>query len=234
MTDYRLLIIAITALALAVIALLLAIFFYLKIRSMLYCRGRYNNHRLDNIRDIVVEVVCDSDRIRNFINGIYRENIAQSRNIHINNNQVRTEPGISTEIFNDIVDVVLNKIQKQYRVSQNNSDYNHTLGSTPKTMGIQEMYASSFNGDTNTFYEISKQPSDQSIFVISIDPHNSSRGTFEVYHDAYDKVIDCKDFLEYCCEVTGTGTNIETMQYGEVELSSGKWIVTTKLKIKFV
>ena len=95
------------------------------------------------------------------------------------------------------------------------------------------MYATSYNASNETFYEVNRQPSEQTIFEIMISPNNPNKGTFEVFCDAYGMVAECKDFLEYCCEVEGSGTSLQIIETGQVELNVGVWVVTKKLKVRF-
>lgn len=217
---------AIIAIVIAVIAILLAVFFYLKIKLYLTDDEITDNYvqRPKRFRDLIVASVVDSSRVKDYFYGVCREFSAKSRN-----GIKQADEGISTAMYNDIVENVVRQVRKQM-----------SLGSTPSSAATrpcnstkQVLYASSYNQVESTFYEVGSQPSDLTIFEITLNPSNSNEGTFEVYHAAYDKVVGCKDFLEFCCEVEGSGNNLQTITSGMVICRGGVWSVENKLKIRF-
>ena len=214
-------IIAIIALVMSIIATWLTISLYRKVCTPFKERREQRKYSQET-KDLVVNIVRDSNRINNYILGIYRKCIAENRN-----NSHVPQAEISTAMFNDIVETVLLKVEK--RLSLQTSANTTSIPSNE----VQQLYASSYDVDEETFYEVSKQPSDQSIFSIAINPQNLNKGIFEVYGEAYGKVQECKDFLEYCCEIEGSGTNLQTIEKGEVVYNGSKWTLVNKLKIRF-
>lgn len=211
--------IAIAALIIAIIAVIVAFSLYLKLKWFIMdgCANDNYGKKPRNMRDLIATTVMDSTRINNFIGKVN----GGGRNIEI-----------STVLFNEIVETVLRKVEK--RMAQSVVVHEPPQQVSP-TINVNPMklYATSYNATNETFYEVNKQPSDQTIFEISVNPQNPSDGCFEVYRNAYEMVAECKDFLEYCCEVEGSGTSLHTVEIGKVTLNAGVWVVTKKLKVRF-
>ena len=221
------LIIAIAALIIAVIAVILVVLLYLKIKRYIAdgcIEGNYGR-KPHNIKELIVAAVTNSSHVDNYIMGKYRECIVASRNNHS-----QPEGGLSTTMYNDIVENAARLVMK--KLSLGGATYPTTA--VRSSQGTKQvLYASSYNQSEGTFYEIGSMPSDQTIFEIIINSNNPNEGSFEVYNAAYEKVLGCKDFLEYCCEVEGNGMHLQTISSGVVKCRGGVWIVESKLKIKF-
>lgn len=220
--------IAVIALVIAIIAILLAVFFYLKLKWYTTDNSIEDNYgqKPRHIKDLIVAQVVNSTRINNYIMGKYREAIAASR-LHSQNSNGE----ISTMMYNDIVENVVRQVEKRMShsmISQQPNAVMHTANGN-----AQKMYATSYNASNETFYEVNRQPSEQTIFEITINQNNPNEGKFEVYRNAYEMVAECKDFLEYCCEVEGSGTSLQTIETGQVTLDEDVWVVTKKLKVRF-
>lgn len=220
--------IAVIALVIAIIAILLAVFFYLKLKWYTTDNSIEDNygHKPRHIKDLIVAQVVNSSRIDNYIMGKYREAIAASR-LHSQNSNGE----ISTMMYNDIVENVVRQVEK--RMSHNTISHQPNAAMHTANGNAQKLYATSYNASNETFYEVNRQPSEQTIFEITINPNNPNEGKFEVYRNAYEMVAECKDFLEYCCEVEGSGISLQTIETGQVTLNEGVWVVTKKLKVRF-
>jgi len=220
--------IAVIALVIAVVAVLLAVFFYLKLKKYTTDNSIEDNYgqKPQNIRDFIVAVVVNSSRINNYILGKYREAIAASRHHSQNSNG-----GISTVMYNDIVENVMRQVEK--RMSHNAISHLPNAVIHTANGNAQKLYATSYNASNETFYEVNRQPSERTVFEITTNPNNPNEGKFEVFRNAYEMVTECKDFLEYCCEVEGSGTSLQTIETGQVSLNADVWVVTKKLKVRF-
>lgn len=211
--------IAIAALIIAIIAVIVTFSLYLKLKWFIMdgCANDSYGQKPRNMRDLIATTVMDSTRINNFIGKVN----GGGRNIEI-----------STIQFNEIVETVLRKVEKRMAQSV---VMHEPPQQVPPTMNVNPMklYATSYNATNETFYEVNKQPSDQTIFEISVNPQRPNEGCFEVYRNAYEMVAECKDFLEYCCEVEGSGSSLHTVEIGRVTLNAGVWVVTKKLKVRF-
>lgn len=211
--------IAIAALIIAIIAVIVAFSLYLKLKWFIMdgCANDSYGQKPRNMRDLIATTVMESTRIHNFI-------------ARVNGGSRNGE--ISTMLFNDIVETVLRKVEKRMTqpvaMQVTPQQVSQTTNANP-----MKLYATSYNAANETFYEVNKQPSDQTIFEISVNPHNPNEGSFEVYRNAYEMVAECKDFLEYCCEVEGSGSSLHTVEIGKVTLNAGVWVVAKKLKVRF-
>ena len=222
------LIIACLALVVALFAVVIALLFYLKVNSYIFdCHIRDDHDKKPrDIKALIDAAVTDSPRISNYIMGKYREAIHTSKNRTSSNGEM-----ISTEMYNDIVANVIRQVEK--RMGLKNSSLNNVPAEHPSNTPTQKLYATSYDVANDTFYEVNSQPSEQTIFEIIVSGQNPNEGIFEVYPNAQEKVAQCKDFLEYCCEIEGAGTNMQTITAGKVARRADKWVVTSKLKIRF-
>lgn len=222
------LIIACFALAMALFAIVIALLFHLKVKSYIFdCNIRDDHDRKpQDIEALIDAAVTYSPRIERYIMGKYREAFHTTKNRMSSNGEV-----ISTEMYNDIVANVVNQVEK--RMGMKNCSINNIPSQHSTNVSTQKLYATSYDAAKDTFYEVNSQPSEQTIFEIVMSGHNQNEGSFEVYSNATEKVAECKDFLEYCCEIEGAGTNMQTIAAGKVTRRADKWVVTSKLKIRF-
>ncbi len=182
-----------------------------------------------NFRESVINVVLDSLRVKE---------------------QYGNEPKKSIKIENvkldsKFIQVIVSEVIKQMPITAQGNKTTSPIDNVvipeeqdvvaEKTIveTIKVLYASAAK-DATSFYEIRQEPFDDTIFRIAIDPKNSNKGTFEVCDLATSKVLGCKDHLEGCCTYEGDGQKIQTVTKGEVSHSSGEWLITKPLHIKFV
>lgn len=222
------LIIACLALVVALFAVVIALLFYFKVKSFIFdCNIRDNYDRKpQDIRTLIEAAVTDSPSISNYIMGKYREAIHANKNRPSSNGEM-----ISTEMYNDIIANVISQVEK--RMGLKNCSLNNAHAQHSTNASTQKLYATSYDAANETFYEVNRQPSEQTIFEIILNAQNPNEGLFEVYPNAQEKVAECKDFLEYCCDVEGSGTTMQTIAVGKVTRRSDKWVVASKLKIRF-
>lgn len=96
-----------------------------------------------------------------------------------------------------------------------------------------KLYATAYDSESKCFFNVDKKPTADTIFEITINPHNELEAYLDLYAGAIDKIIDCKDFLIGCCEQIGYGNKMEILERGELLLEEGIWKVVKMLKIKF-
>lgn len=201
-----------------------------------------------SIREEIVAVVKESRRLES------HQNAAQK--------QAPKQVELSTENFNMIVEAVLTALEDKKKkaapadVSAKSTSENvdkpaaeaHTDDAAkaeepvePDNKAMPEkkapaeiLYASAYNAEKRAFYKIGKAPFDGVIYEIAVDADDLSKGTLNVYPGAFDTVVQCRDFLDFCCETSGSGSNIETQEPGTVINSNGNWQIENKLKVKFV
>ena len=201
--------IALIALAVAFIAVIIAIVLCVRLRKL---------HKS------IEEQVIDSWSVGKHIEMICKKCIDANGN-------AQRHLELSTDMYNDIVDNVIRQVER--RISKHTIVEQITLPNHHLSIQKQTLYASSYNQSKGTFYEVSSQASEQTIFEIIISPDNPNEGVFEVYSEAYEKVVECKDFLEVCCDVEGNGQDLQTLEKGCVDFGGGMWSVTKKLKVRF-
>lgn len=201
-----------------------------------------------SIRDEIVAVVKESRRLES------HQNTPQK--------QTSQQVELSTENFNMIVEAVLTALEDNKKkaatadvcaksVSEkvakpaaealpaDATQAEEPVESDNKAMPEKKapaeiLYASAYNAEKRAFYKIEKAPFDGVIYEIAVDADDLSKGTLNVYPGAFDTVVQCRDFLDFCCETSGSGPNIETQEPGTVINSNGNWQIENKLKVKFV
>lgn len=221
------LIFAIIALCIALVAIIIMVVCYLKLKR--YANSLHDNfgQKPQNVKDVIVSTVVNSTRLENYIRGIYRDCIDANAN--------RTQPTsikISSAAYNEIVN---SAAQKAYEImSRNTSTRVYSAPGQREVPDVsKKLYASAYNASDDSFYEVNTQTSDQTIFEIDVNSFNTNEGYLTVFSGAYAKVAECKDFLEYCCEVEGSGTSLQILEKGKVVLSTKGWKVTKKIRIRF-
>jgi hypothetical protein len=84
-----------------------------------------------------------------------------------------------------------------------------------------------------TFHRVTTSPTENTIFKINKNASGRT-ATFEVYKDAYEKVLRRPDFLEGCDLQKIDSQSVETFEIGKVELEYNTWKITEKAKIRFI
>lgn len=230
----------ILALAIAVAALVMAIIFYRNVKR--YLTDRRTDCGIDNpncdIHAEIVEVVNSSTKITRF-------------------SQKQAEPkpvvreGLSTEEFNMIIDTLQPQIEKMVNdaiaelkkaVPAEKETPSDVAAEPVSETSVEEskpepvytyLYAESYDTDNRTFYGVGKNPNSDTIYEIRIDESVPGRGEFIVFEKSIMKVLGCRDFLEGCCDVSGNGEKINTIEPGKVILEGGTWRIEKSLKIRF-
>ncbi len=205
-----------------IIVIVLAIISLAALGTAIYLLIRHFNFRND-----VVNVVLDSMRIQE----TYGWDNKKSSRIE----------KLDEKVLNAIAAKVL-KLQSQTLLEDSSvtrktdiitSEIQESVSAKPTIEVIKVLYASAAKNATS-FYEIKQNPFEDTIFKITIDSRNQSKGTFEVADLATSKVLGCKDHLEGCCTYEGDGQKIQTIAKGEVSFNSGDWVITKPLHIKFI
>lgn len=86
------------------------------------------------------------------------------------------------------------------------------------------------------FNKVTEQPNDDTVFEIILNTPNSNSATFDVYKDAYRRVLNNPDFVDGCekqkLSVSPVDLNID--KGSAVKSDNGKWQISKKMLIKFV
>lgn len=230
-------IIAIAAAVLSVVAIVITLIKYAKVKNYLTdMRSQNGFDSYDgNIRSEIVDVVKNSMTLK------------QALSAH--QPQVRTivqKTELSTENFNTIVETVLFAVEEKMAKKQTAVVTEQPIAKQEETKNpeIEERpverpsivykYATSYDIKKKTFYKVEDRPSEDTIYELSINAYSGNSGYFTIYKYAYKKVTECQDFLEGACDVSGSGANIRIVEQGLIAMEGGKWTVERPLEMKFV
>ncbi|KAA6303650.1 MAG: hypothetical protein EZS26_000201 [Candidatus Ordinivivax streblomastigis] len=97
------------------------------------------------------------------------------------------------------------------------------------------LYASAANQDDCTFYKVTADPDEDTIFLLTLTDADANKALFEVYPSACSKVLKRQNFLETACEVQNLGSQKVTVEEkGEAQKQEdSKWKIVQPAKIKF-
>lgn len=222
-------VLTIIAIVVGVIAIVLSVCLYSKIMNFLYD---------GELSKVIVKTVINSERIKL----VY--STKDSSRIEM---PVKAE--LSTEDFNFIVNTVINTVEEDMKqklmlgVSPVQSESKKTIASE-KSEKVEPVsnpklvykYASSFDLKKKTFFKVEDRPSDETIYELTINQESENMGVFSIYKYAYKRVMECRDFLEGACDVSGSnsGMNIHIEKEGILSFEGDKWIVVQPMKVKFI
>lgn len=99
---------------------------------------------------------------------------------------------------------------------------------------VNILYAGSFNIDEDAFYSIKDAPTEKTLFILTIDKKNNLVGEVEIYPEAIDKILGCKDLLDGVCDYSGSGNVLIIEKKGKAILKDNNWRIDQKMIIKFV
>lgn len=208
-------IIAAGAAVLSLLAIVLNLVLYRKIKN--YLTDIKTDEGFDSngcIREEIISVVLGSTRIK--------ESFPKPQII---GDVALSSKDISTETFNFIVETVIDDVNRKLSQKQ------EVPASTNEEAGSK--YAEAYDFTTGTFYHINKYPTDDTIYKLDLD-ETGGEGAFTLYNGSYKKVSECRDFLEGACEISGDGVTVEIISIGKLSLENGKWAIVKPLEVKFV
>ena len=98
-------------------------------------------------------------------------------------------------------------------------------------------YASTVNKEKNCFYEVTKTPNSDTVFVLELNPENKNEAMFTVYYKVFKKVIQEQGHINGGCVIENSDMNntsiVKTIEPGVAQLVDGRWFVEVKAKVKF-
>lgn len=97
----------------------------------------------------------------------------------------------------------------------------------------KKLYASSYNKEKKTFYEISPVTTENTIYVMSFMTESDSEAELNIFSGAKEIIMACRDYLEICCDTIGHGNELKVEKPGLVVLENGKWSIKKKVMVKF-
>ena len=98
----------------------------------------------------------------------------------------------------------------------------------------QTLYADTIN--EGVLSRVTKQPNEDTVYELLLNLPTDKTATFTIYVDAYRRVLKNSDFIEGCekqrLNQQPTGLDVES---GIIQLQdNGKWLITRKVKVKFI
>lgn len=99
---------------------------------------------------------------------------------------------------------------------------------------VFKYYAGAFNIDGAAFYSVKDAPTEKTLFVLSASSKNDLEAEVEIYPDAIDKILGCKDLLDGVCDYSGSGSVLNVEKKGRAILKDNDWRIDQKMIIKFV
>lgn len=99
---------------------------------------------------------------------------------------------------------------------------------------LRKFYAGPYNNDANSFYSVYDVPTEKSLFILSVNSNNDLEAKVEIYPDAIDKILGCKDLLDGVCDYSGSGNVLIMERKGKAILKDIDWRIEEKIIIKFV
>ena len=221
--------------------LILAIIIIIILAVMNMMKTKYNDDG-DNGLNGLKKIIKDLEKERDY----YKEGYTNSKRNKEFNQNLNTPPSSNYEESYDNCSSKSSSIRNNegaQSVISNESDVD--FGNVEKREKEESkdgkvslnkiLYAEAYSNSKKTFYDVTTNPSDDTIYTITIDPKNSKLGELDVYPDAIEKIIDCRDYLEFYCDKVGSGNILTVTQKGLVALEDDKWIIkdNQKLVVKF-
>lgn len=157
----------------------------------------------------------------------------------------------SYKLSDNDINMIVDRVQNTFKLSDNDvnlivdrvlecidlskKEHENKISDTRSAQKvIKILYASAVKDKDNMcFVDVYEQSKEKTIYILSVtDEHNAS---FVLFEDAKEIVIDCEDYINYACNKTGNGSNIESCEPGLAEKTNdGLWKITKKANVKFV
>lgn len=240
--DSLLPILALLALLAGLAALIACFILYNKVRRYLsdYKSGHGFGSRRSTIRDEIIDVCDNSSRFANFIKQGPPKPESRSELSTEQRNMIEKslQRALDEKVEKIRIDLEkqLENLKEASEVPQPHkavSGEEEVPPAEPEKKYIYR-YAEAYDTDNKTFYEVTTSPSADTIYEFKIEEDNPSKGTFQVFGKSIAKVLECRDFIEGCCDVSGSGNHdIVTINAGQLYMDGYIWRVEKKLAIRF-
>lgn len=123
-----------------------------------------------------------------------------------------------------------NEVKSQ---GQEGSIPNKVSTTNPPKAKVSILFAGVYNVEKDNFYSIKGTPSDDTIYVLKVLSTNEKKAELDLYPEAEDRIKDCRDLLEGCCECYGVGNTL-SIEKGSATLGIDNiWRIDKKMTIKF-
>lgn len=102
-----------------------------------------------------------------------------------------------------------------------------TEQSLPKPITL---YAGTYRG--GSFKGVYSVPNEKTVYSISIESEEATKGIICIDSNAYAKVAATPDYLDDACNLHGNGSNIKQVNSGTVIKENNQWIVKEKIEVE--
>ena len=86
---------------------------------------------------------------------------------------------------------------------------------------------------TGSFRHTTLTPDEKTIFTITAESKDAVEGVLNIDVNAYDKIAQTPDYLEGGCTYSGSGTQLHVIQTGTVYKDNGSWVVKDPIIAEF-
>lgn len=184
--------------------------------------------RFRGLRDEIVDIVTDSDRIKKWIkNSTEKPSITSTAKsydsyIHSLQNENRSLTSRVAALEDALRDKKVSSGSESVLISNQQS--------SPRPVESQKLlYADSII--EGVFSHVREQESDDTVFVLKL--KSESKATITLYELAYNSILANASFLEGCEKQIIGNSSVKILREGEAEMvSNGKWRVVSPLKVE--
>lgn len=86
---------------------------------------------------------------------------------------------------------------------------------------------------TGSFRHTTLTPDEKTIFTITAESKDAVEGVLNIDVNAYDKIAQTPDYLEGACTYSGSGTQLQVIRTGTVYKDNGSWVVKDPIIAEF-
>ena len=86
---------------------------------------------------------------------------------------------------------------------------------------------------TGSFRHTTLTPDEKTIFTITAESKDAVEGVLNIDVNAYDKIAQTPDYLEGACTYSGSGTQLQVIRTGTVYKDNGSWVVNDPIIAEF-
>lgn len=203
------------ALILALIALAIAVFAFIKANKALEKSSR---DRIDRLARKTFDQQFDTFYGQKIKNLVHDEFVKQ---------QAKAVP-----VVKDVTSVPLSQDDDSSPAKNEGAEESKDEG--PVEIQLPEpvtIYTGSYR--TGSFRHTTLTPDEKTIFTITAESKDAVEGVLNIDVNAYDKIAQTPDYLEGACTYSGSGTQLHVIQTGTVYKDNGSWVVKDPIIAEF-
>lgn len=127
------------------------------------------------------------------------------------------------------------ELEENIKTNNNSEEQVEDRSQSQSAINTQrKFFAGPYNNDANSFYSVNDVPTEKSLFILSVNSFNNLEAKVEIFPDAIDKILGCKDLLDGVCDYSGMGNVLIMEKKGKAILKDNEWKIDKKMIIKFV